>query len=404
MYLYYNRDHIADMDQLTVCDHIEAKLIAVPKDSRGPRLICVHPAEAIWIQQGLWHELDRCISTHWRRKFESSPQGKIRFTDQSVNGTIALLSSASRRYATIDLAEASDRMSDVLVQDLFGSKYKYFGCCRAQKYYSSEHSLFKNLREDLYCYAPMGNATTFPIQSLVFWSICVASMQSHGFHQPTAAFVFGDDIEVPTIMAEKVCEDLEAFGLRVNWNKSFWRSHFRESCGVDAYYGIDVTPVRWKAKPDTVGLLDMQSLSDLAMRLRIAGYEEAAATAYSILTRRLRIITRDRRIWRGKPIDGLSFTNNRNHGGICEYTDNFIYAGRDAYWHKDLHIDVSPVLRIKEREPQLGPLRGWYHVLESLTSLERKAHSNVPSRHVSRRVELNRGWIPFHKPWNGPLE
>jgi hypothetical protein len=45
-------------------DIIEAKLIAVPKDSRGPRLICVHPAESIWIQQGCvasWNELSRSI-------------------------------------------------------------------------------------------------------------------------------------------------------------------------------------------------------------------------------------------------------------------------------------------------------------------------------------------------------
>lgn len=41
---------------------IVSKLTAVPKDSRGPRLICVHPKEAIWIQQGQRHKLEAAIN------------------------------------------------------------------------------------------------------------------------------------------------------------------------------------------------------------------------------------------------------------------------------------------------------------------------------------------------------
>jgi hypothetical protein len=58
---YYNQEHAATLGNM-ITDHIRAKLIAVPKDSRGPRLICVHPAEAIWIQQGLRVGLERAIS------------------------------------------------------------------------------------------------------------------------------------------------------------------------------------------------------------------------------------------------------------------------------------------------------------------------------------------------------
>jgi len=380
MCLYLNVQHLRQLWDSDCDSHIEAKLIDVPKDTRGPRLICVHPAESIWIQQGLRLELERSINLE-RDCSGPWPRGRIRFDDQSVNGKIALLSSKSRRYATIDMKEASDRISETLVQVLFGRKYKYFGCCRAQKV--KIPFLGENREEDISCYAPMGNATTFPVQSLVFWAICVASMQSRGFHQPGAVFVFGDDIVVPSECAPYVCEDLESFGLLVNKSKTYWRGAFRESCGVDAFKGINVTPIRWKTTTDAEQLVSMQSLSDLAMRLRIAGYEEAAATVYA----RLRSM-----LWRRRRAP-LLLSNNEDHGGIVEYTPITSQALRDAYWHQALHQFVTPVWRVEEVVPS-DDLHDWNHVLESVLSLEKTGHSSIPDRTVSRRSRLVRGWIP----------
>jgi hypothetical protein len=387
MCLYFNQAHCEQLDGCTTNDHIIAKVIAVPKDSRGPRLICVHPAEAIWAQQAVRRNLERAISL--RRSPHSGPWpcGRIWFEDQSVNGRIAMSSSISRRYATIDMKEASDRISEVLVQILFGRKYKYFGCCRAQKFVIPKLGSLRNLTGDLHCYAPMGNATTFPVQSLVFWAICVASLQRQGFHQPGAVFVFGDDIEVPTECVEGVVDDLESFGLRVNRTKSFWRGAFRESCGVDAFNGVNVTPVRWKTTFNAEHLTGLQSLSDLAMRLRIAGYEEAAVTSYQLLRERLYNMT-------GKQ---LFLTNNRLHGGIAEYSQNEPYVWRDAYWHRDLQWFHSPVWRLKDIGINTND-RDWNHVLESVCSLERcsagRAREDITQRdHAPRRVRLARGWI-----------
>jgi len=381
--LYLNRDHLAHWDSLEEHDTIKAKLIAVPKDTRGPRLICVHPAEAIWIQQGVRRELERTISLQ-RASKGPWPCGHIHFDDQTNNGRISLLSSLSRRYATIDMKEASDRISDVLVQTLFGDMYKYFGCCRAQKFVIPRYKSVRNYTEDLHSYAPMGNATTFPVQSLVFWAICVASLQRHGFHQPGAVFVFGDDIIIPSEVAPYVIDDLESFGLLVNRTKSFWRGAFRESCGVDAFNGIDVTPVRWKTTVDAEHVADLQSLSDIAMRLRIAGYEEAATTTYYTLRRRLSNIS-------GKQ---LFLTNNVNHGGIAELSFNDAAVWHDAYWHRDYQWFHSPVWRLETQEDILKRC-DWNHILESVCSLERTGRSSVPSRSFSRRTRLNRGWIPI---------
>lgn len=375
-----NRLHQEQWDDADHSQEILAKVIAVPKDSRGPRLICVHPAEAIWIQQGVRRELERCIS-RTRTSKGPWPHGHIFFDDQSVNGRIALLSSKSRRYATIDMKEASDRISEPLVQILFGDMYKYFGCCRAQKFVIPINPS-NRIKGDIHSYAPMGNATTFPVQSLIFWAICVASMQYHGFHQPGAAFVFGDDIIFPSECAEFVINDLESFGLLVNRTKSFWRGAFRESCGVDAFNGINVTPVRWKTTIDAEHTMGLQSLSDLAMRLRIAGYSEAACTTYSILRKRLRARY-------GKQ---LFITNNRLHGGIAEYSERDSNAWHDAFWYRDLQLFCSPIWRL-ESKPQKRLSCDWNHVLESVCSLERTGRAAVPDREVPRPLRLKRGWI-----------
>jgi hypothetical protein len=379
--LYYNQDHCAELDNCIATDIIEAKVIAVPKDTRGPRLICVHPAEAIWIQQGVRRELERCISLY-RHQIGPWPRGRIQFDDQTSNGKIALCSSKSRKYATIDMKEASDRISEPLVQILFGRKYKYFGCCRAQKFRIPEYAGLTNVVGNLYCYAPMGNATTFPVQSLVFWAICVAALQSHGFHQPGAVFVFGDDIIIPTECVEIVIDALESFGLLVNRTKSFWRGAFRESCGVDAFNGVNVTPVRWKTTIDAEHPAGLLALSDMAMRLRIAGYEEAASTTYQTLRRR----------FRSRYGKELFFTNNPNHGGIAEFTKCESAVWRDAYWHRSVQWFTSPVWRLEDVAPK-GRHLHWNGVLESILSLERVGRSSIPDRDVSRRLRLNRGWI-----------
>jgi hypothetical protein len=194
--------------------------------------------------------------------------------------------------------------------------------------------------------------------------------------------VFGDDIIVPSECAEFVIDDLESFGLLVNRTKSFWRGAFRESCGVDAYNGVDVTPVRWKTTLDAEHVQGLQSLSDMAMRLRMAGYEEAASMTYQTLRER----------FRSRYGRDLFLTNNPNHGGIAEFSfcDSLVF--RDAYWHRDYQWYHSPVWRLELPEESLKHC-DWNHVLESVCSLEHTGRSSIPSRLFSRRVRLNRGWI-----------
>jgi hypothetical protein len=385
MYLYFDRDHIAEMDGLRWTEYLTAKLIDVRKDSRGPRLICVHPAEAIWLQQGLGYELVRLLQRR-RRSRGPWPRGHVHFDDQTVNGQLALESSLSRHYATLDLKEASDRVSDVLVQDLFGVHYKYFGCCRAQKV--TIPALDKagiDYDSVLHSYAPMGNATTFPVESIVFWAICVSTLCELGL-DPNECYVFGDDIIVPSSAVEATMEQLEAFGLQANRRKTFYRGAFRESCGVDAFGGINVTPVRWRKRLWFESEEDLVAACNLGMRLRIAGYETAASCLFRLV--------RSCAGHQGKRLF-VGMTNNPDHGGLAEFTYDYKAVRALARPHKGLdgstyQIAVTRVDKLATRNsPRLSDRR---HVLASLCALERGKAQSTPLDTLSRRVSLTRGW------------
>jgi hypothetical protein len=109
-------------------------------------------------------------------------------------------------------------------------------------------------------FSTMGNACTFPVESLVFLTVALAAtLFAEGRTQVSAwdikssyghVSVFGDDIIVPKYAGEALNKALEFFEFRVNTDKSFSGIGFRESCGVDAFRGVNVTPVYWKQPCD----------------------------------------------------------------------------------------------------------------------------------------------------------
>jgi len=226
----------------------------------------------------------------------------------------------------------------------------------------------------------MGNATTFPVQSLVFWSICVSTLEVVGYKNPADVYVFGDDIIVPTEVAPLIMAVLPCFGLVVNQNKSFHKGAFRESCGTDAFNGVNVTPIRWKTELNPLSPAGLQSLSTLAQRLRIAGYVEGSKELYSIIAKEL---------WRTRKWT-LPRTNNPAHGGIAEYSEVQHLAFQDAFWHPDVQWYCSPIIRLISKVKTEE--HAWWHVLESLTSLEMTGRSNNPATTPLRGGSLDRGW------------
>lgn len=259
-----------------------SKVKLVPKDSRGPRIITMEPHSYMWIQQGL-----RARLYDWLENRCSLTKGRVNFTDQSVNQWLAQSSSLNGEWATLDMKDASDLLSVELVKQVFRLKPRMLRCLLAAR--THETLLPNGVSMGLKKFAGMGSATTFPIEAFSFWAICcscIASQLGISLREATSfAYIYGDDIIVPTDLAEDVMAALESTGLIVNRAKSYYKGRFRESCGVDAYLSVDITPIRFK-KLYPASLSDGESFEawcSYANSFRHRGYTELSESIFKDL-------------------------------------------------------------------------------------------------------------------------
>lgn len=234
-YFYASLGHFCDrlneLDSLSEVSH-PARVCLVPKDSRGPRLISCEPVDFQWVQQGLGTRLRQLVENNELTKFN------VFFTDQGPNQRGALLGSSTGRYATLDLNEASDRIHLDLVRLLYPEHVvRCLEACRTSS------TVLPDGRElPLRKFAPMGSNLCFPILAITIWAILTSAAPDMDTRE--SILVYGDDVIVPTAYAVNAMEQLESFGLKINRDKSCIKGLFRESCGVDAFKGENVTPVR----------------------------------------------------------------------------------------------------------------------------------------------------------------
>jgi hypothetical protein len=218
-----------------------ARVVLVPKDSRGPRLISCEPVDYQWIQQGISRRLVKHVEEH------PLTRGNVFFTDQGPNQRGAQLGSVDGRYATLDLQEASDRISLGLVELLWPENI--VRCLMAARSTATELPDGRIIK--LNKFAPMGSALCFPVMAITIWAILTAGAQDRDARE--SIYVYGDDVIVKQQEAANAIELLESFGLLVNRDKSCITGLFRESCGVEAFKGHNVTPVRlrtvWSSDP-----------------------------------------------------------------------------------------------------------------------------------------------------------
>jgi len=218
-----------------------ARVLLVPKDSRGPRLISCEPLCFQWVQQGLGVAIVEQVESHRLTRWN------VHFTDQTPNRAGALLGSQNGKYSTLDLKDASDRVTLGLVRLLFpGHVLRALEACRTLATVMPNGHILK-----LNKYAPMGSALCFPVLALTVWAILSAGTTDADARE--SILVYGDDVIVKSTEVETSMKLLESFGLLVNRDKSCYRGFFRESCGMDAYRGSDVTPLRikerWSSRP-----------------------------------------------------------------------------------------------------------------------------------------------------------
>jgi len=215
----------------------------VPKTLKSPRIIAIEPVCMQYAQQA--------VRDFLYERLESDPltRGQVNFTDQTFNRDLALESSRTGRFSTIDLSDASDRVPASLAMSMFSSVPDLSELIRACRSYRAllPDGRLVSLRK----FASMGSALCFPVQAMYYYTICVlACLDANNlpytyencFTVSRSIYVYGDDLIVPTDQAETILDYLRKYNCKVNDSKTFVTGKFRESCGIDAYDGHEVTP------------------------------------------------------------------------------------------------------------------------------------------------------------------
>jgi len=200
-------------------------LFTVPKNSEIDRVAVKEPDLNMFCQKGVGAFLRKRLKRLLR----------IDLDDQSRNQKLARIGSIDGSLATLDLSSASDLISDGLVRALLPAPwFDLLDDIRSSTVVVDGTPIEVNM------FSSMGNAFTFELETLIFWSLANAVAYLTGTKGTVS--VYGDDIIVPTSIAGLLAKVFAYFGFKVNTKKSFWTGRFRESCGKHWHSGTDVTP------------------------------------------------------------------------------------------------------------------------------------------------------------------
>lgn len=259
-YNYESWGRFAGSDGEIGSESPSSRMISVRKTFTRPRLIAAEPTEHMWCQQNIWDYLCNRVASTWIAKF-------VRFRDQTRNQELCREGSKTGALATLDLSSASDRVSCHFVGNLFRANLGLLQALRSTRTRFIQQDLVNDLPRKLGLrkFSTMGSACTFPVETIGFLAVALAAIATVRKQRVTARYleslsgevgVFGDDMVVPTDCRELTCKSLEVLDFKVNLSKSYWNGSFRESCGVDAYRGVDMSPVYWRSvagsKPESI--------------------------------------------------------------------------------------------------------------------------------------------------------
>jgi len=206
-----------------------SKLSSVPKNEDTERTICIEPLYNMALQLAAGKYIEgalRAVGIDIRDQ-----QGK--------NKNLAGIGSITDGLATIDLKSASDLISLSLIKTLWPPEwYALFTAIRSPEC---------NVAGDwhtLNMVSTMGNGFTFPMMTLTLLALlyAVSPSKKRFFVDYTTCGVYGDDIICPVDSFLSVKNALVNCRLIVNEDKSYSAGPFRESCGGDFWFGVNITP------------------------------------------------------------------------------------------------------------------------------------------------------------------
>jgi hypothetical protein len=395
----HNRERPLD-EWYKVVDGSRATTVDKTTDKR--RFICIEPTGNMFFQQGLMRVLYECLA------FVGLDVRCL----PDIHKELARLSSISCKNATVDWSSASDCVSIELLRYLLPPKwFELVWDLRCDETTLDGKSVTLNM------ISTMGNAVTFPLETLIFWAFAKCTVFTKNNPRSNSMFplwedekeccsVFGDDCILPSYAAEEYIRTLTRVGFIVNKEKSFYGPlQFRESCGGDYLAGYDVRPFSLKA-PSSTKLSALEPWLYIIMNALVEKYilyfgelsyvyDKELWRVIAELFRKHKLemklvpphypddsgvkgLTQDIFRWRNQYPVALGRIDRSNHGTYTFRYCRFVY--RDKTERND-HIRCAlwleqPVVLEDGQEPTFGnPIRrnGGYVVAKSLT-----AHWVVP--------------------------
>lgn len=167
-------------------------------------------------------------------------------------------------YATIDQSEASDRLCVELCRKIL--PYDWFRLLNLIR-----HHYVVDLSDGMHPLHKMANqgcGFIFELQTLIYYALAKATvLYDHGRDRgnKTLISVYGDDMICEEVFAPAIAETLVFFGQKINFEKSYFKGRFKESCGCDTFDGFDIRPVYIKQFSN--GIRGLYELSNIVKRI-----------------------------------------------------------------------------------------------------------------------------------------
>jgi hypothetical protein len=365
-----------------------SRLKFVPKDLSKSRSICMEPNGFMFAQQEVKRWVYESISRSTISRF-------VHLDDQKHNQAAAVHGSRFLSSDTLDLSSASDSVHVDLVKGLFPKQWLYYLLgTRTSEVIDPEGDIVQVTK-----FAPMGSALCFPVQCIVFTAICLQSYVAYvrGVASGSVVFteedyrslikdhlhrsrgpgtpytrrlepplVFGDDIICDSRITGDVISALTRLGFKVNTDKSFKGSQtFRESCGVFASQGEDVTPYHYKlpffGRYGTLTTSLYAAMIDAINNMKRLGYYQTSMFMRHVLE--LKMTARTGRLpeklpnemgkppWWNAGHCGLPFTEDPNGFGILVKHKHHV-PSRFLRYYANWQVDGEMVLGIVARVPK----------------------------------------------------
>lgn len=215
----------ADIQNTAVIQNM-SKVITVPKNAKIDRVICVEPGFNLFFQKSLGSFLRRRLL-----------KVGINLNSQERNQKLARKGSIDGSLATIDFSSASDSIARKLVEITIPNDfYNLLNVTR------TKYRMVDGRPQRWEKFSSMGNGFTFELESLLFYGAATAVCEYLGLGIHNIS-VFGDDVILPVEAVPLFLKFCSFIGFTVNEKKSFWTTHFRESCGEHYYGGLNCKPI-----------------------------------------------------------------------------------------------------------------------------------------------------------------